>query len=85
MNGGLAIMNKTIERNLGEQPIAGVMDEAGLKGKDLVAVSTEQLTFKMVSKARKGRRLTRNVQFKVLNALNKATGKSYALNQLFNY
>lgn len=78
-------MNTAIERNLGEQPIAGVMKEAGLKGGDLVGASSELLTFKMVSKACKGRRLTINVQSKVLNALNKVTGKSYELNQLFTY
>ena len=75
----------TIERNLGEQPIAGVMKEAGLKGLDLVTSSTEQLTFKMVSKACKGRRLTRNVQFKILRALNKAAGRTFHLDDLFNY
>ncbi|MEI6810227.1 MAG: hypothetical protein WCN95_16030 [bacterium] len=78
-------MNTEVERNLGEQPIAGIMKEAGLKGGDLVGASAEQLTFKMVSKACKGRRLTINVQTKVLNALNKAMGKAYELNQLFNY
>jgi len=78
-------MNTEVERNLGEQPIAGIMKEAGLKGGDLVGASAEQLTFKMVSKACEGRRLTINVQTKVLNALNKAMGKAYELNQLFNY
>jgi hypothetical protein len=74
-----------MERNLGEQPIARVMAEAGLKARDLVDSSTEQLTFKMVSRACKGRRLTPNVQFKIRNALNQATGKTHALAQLFTY
>lgn len=78
-------MTKVLERELGEQPIARIMLEAGLKGADVVAKSTEQLTFKMVSKACKGRRLTRNVQFKILRAFNKATGKIYDLHDLFNY
>ncbi len=73
------------ERNLGEQPIAGIMTELGLKPHDLVVVSTEQITHKMVSRACKGRRLTPNVQTKILNALNKAAGKSYSLNELFTY
>ena len=78
-------MDPDIERNLGEQPIARIMREHGLKSHDLVAVSTEQITHKMVSRACKGRKLTLNVQSKVLNALNKATGKSYAMPDLFNY
>jgi uncharacterized protein YbcV (DUF1398 family) len=45
------------------------MEKLGLSNSDLVAASTEQLTFKMVQKGRKGRRLTRNVQEKILNAL----------------
>lgn len=78
-------MNADIERNLGEQPIAKIMAEHGLKSQQLVSVSTEQITHKMVSRACKGRKLTRHVQFKVLNALNKATGKTYSLKELFNY
>ena len=78
-------MNADIERNLGEQPIAKIMAEHGLKSQQLVAVSTEQITHKMVSRACKGRKLTRHVQFKVLNALNKATGKTYSLKELFTY
>ena len=74
-----------IERNLGEQPIAAVMADLGLKPHDLVAASTEQLTHKMVSKACKGRRLTPNVKGKVRNALNRASGNDYAFDQLFNY
>ena len=78
-------MDPDIERNLGEQPIARIMREHGLKPHDLVAVSTEQITHKMVSRACKGRRLTPNIQSKVLNALNTATGKSRAMTDLFNY
>ncbi|MCK4909449.1 MAG: hypothetical protein KAS70_06085 [Planctomycetes bacterium] len=78
-------MNADIERNLGEQPIAKIMAEHGLKSQQLVSVSTEQITHKMVSRACKGRKLTRHVQFKVLNALNKATGKTYSLKELFTY
>ena len=35
--------------NHGEQPIARLLAEHGLKPADLVAASAEQLTFKMVS------------------------------------
>ena len=78
-------MNIEIERNLGEQPIARVMADHGLKARDLVASSTEQITYKMVSRACKGRRLTRNVQYKLRDALNKSTGKEYSLEKLFTY
>lgn len=78
-------MKSAIERNLGEQPIARIMAELGLRAQDLVAVSTEHLTHKMVARARKGRRLTRNVQCKVRNALNKSTDRTYSIEDLFTY
>jgi hypothetical protein len=74
-----------VERNLGEQPIVKLMAELGLGAHDLVAASTEQITHKMVARARKGRRLTPHVQAKILNALNRAAGKSYTLRDLFTY
>jgi len=79
------VMNAAIERNLGEQPIARIMAEHSLKPHDLVSVSTEQITHKMVSRACKGRRLTPRIQSKVLNALNLATGKNYSAGDLFDY
>jgi hypothetical protein len=75
----------TVIRNLGEQPIARLMAERGLKGQDLVAASTEQITHKMVSRACKGRRLTPHVQIKILNAYNKAAGTTCSLKDLFTY
>jgi len=78
-------MNTGIERDLGEQPIAGIMATCGLKAHDLVACSTEQITHKMVARAVKGRRLTVYVQSKILNALNKASKKNYLIKDLFNY
>lgn len=78
-------MNVEIERNLGEQPITRIMAESGLKAGDLVAFSTEQITFKMVSRACKGRRLTPNIQSKIRNALNESTGKKYSMKELFTY
>jgi len=74
-----------MERNFGEQPIAGILAEHGLQSKDLVANSTEQLTHKMVVRACKGRLLTKNVKAKVRAALNAASGKEYSLEDLFNY
>jgi len=81
----LSQMNVAIERNLGEQPIARIMVEHDLKARDLVAVSTEQITHKMVSRACRGRRLTPNVQSKIRNALNKSIGQNYSMQKLFTY
>ena len=74
-----------IERDFGEQPIAKIMVEYGLKPNDLVRNSTGQISHKMVARAAKGRRLTPHVQLKILNALNKATENNYSLKDLFNY
>ena len=78
-------MDPEIERNLGEQPIAQIMREHHLKPHDLVAISSVEMTHKMVSRACKGRRLTLNTQSKVLDALNRATGRNNSLRDLFNY
>ena len=78
-------MNAEIERNLGEQPIARIMREHNLKPHDLVTASPVEMTHKMVSRACQGRRLTSNTQSKILQALNRATGKNYSLVDLFTY
>ncbi len=54
------------------QPLDQIMTKLGLSNAQLVNASTEQLTFKMVQKGRRGRRLTPNVQEKILNALHAA-------------
>ena len=78
-------MQSDIERDLGEQTVARLMAEHDLKAHDLVVASTEQITHQMVARACRGRRLTRNVQGKILNALNRASGQQYARDDLFNY
>ena len=78
-------MKEEIERNLGEQPIGQILKENGLKPHDIVSASAVPMTHKMVSRACKGRRLTANTQNIVLQALNKAAGKTYAVRDLFNY
>ena len=78
-------MNIEIERNLGKQPITRIMADHGLKARDLVAISTQQLTYKMVSRACKGRRLTPNVKSKIRDALNESTGREYSMDALFTY
>lgn len=71
--------------NHGEQPIARLLAAHALKPADLVAASTEHITFKMVARACKGRRLTPRIQAKILRALNQAAGKAYGLPDLFTY
>ena len=78
-------MNPHIERDLGEQPIAGIMKNHSLTAHDLVANSTDQITHKRISRACKGRRLTPHVKLKILDAVNRTTGKTYAIRDLFNY
>ncbi len=78
-------MTQPVVYDLGVQPIAALMEERGLKPHDLVRHSSEQLTHKMVGRAVKGRRLTLRVKRKVLDALNRAAGREYALTDLFNY
>ena len=79
-----------MEMDAGPQPIDALLDELGLNNHALVDASTEQLTHKVVAKARKGRKLTARAQDKVLRALNTAakTEKpeaAYAMNDLFTY
>jgi hypothetical protein len=78
-------MDEMNEHDMGPQPIAEIMAKKNLKPHDLAAASTQQLTHKMVSRACKGRRLTRRVQVKVQTALNTVTGESYKLTDLFTY
>jgi len=78
-------MNKVIERDFGIQPIALIMKELGLKQNNLVTNSAEQITHKMVSRAAKGRRLNLKIQYRILNALNKASSRQYKLKDIFNY
>lgn len=74
-----------IERNLGPQPIADVMQQLSLKPHDLVAASTVQLTHKMVQRAAKGRRLTDNTKGKIVAAMRLAADRQFTTEELFNY
>lgn len=74
-----------IERNLGPQPIADVMQQLSLKPHDLVAASTVQLTHKMVQRAVKGRRLTDNTKSKIVAAIALAADRQFTTEELFNY
>ncbi len=78
-------MNPELERNLGEQPLVALMTEHDLKTGDVAKASTEFITRKMITRARKGRWLTPHVKSKILRALNTAAEKEYALTDLFTY
>ncbi|MCK4999981.1 MAG: hypothetical protein KAS23_10610 [Anaerohalosphaera sp.] len=78
-------MNNEIARDLGEQPVAEIMQKANLDRHDVVAASPDQITHKMVARACKGRRLTDNSKRKILRAINAATEKEFAMRDLFNY
>lgn len=69
----------------GEQPLHTLMIRLNLKNSNLVERSTDQLTYKMVAKGRKGRQLTLNAQQKILKALNKDQEEKFTLGDLFNY
>ena len=72
--------------DLGVQPLDALMIKHGLTNHALVAASMEQLSHKVVQKARKGRRLTPKAKTKVLNALHLALPeKQFAHRELFNY
>ena len=78
-------LHDNMERNLGEQPLAAILRERGLKHHDLVAASAVPINHKMVTRAERGRRLTLHTKQLVLDALNRATGGSYRVEDLFNY
>lgn len=85
MTGSEGIPDGGLQREFGEQPLARILAERGLRPHDLVAAAPSPITHKMVARACKGRRLTLNTQTKVLAALNKALGASLALSDLFTY
>ena len=76
-----------IETNdLGTQPLDALMTKHALSNHALVAASTEQLSHKVVQKARTGRRLTSKAKTKILNALHSALPElKFAHRDLFNY
>ena len=73
-------------KDFGTQPLEALLTRLGLTNADLVRASTQQLSFKMVQRGRKGRKLTPNIQRKILNALHAAApDNSFMLKELFNY
>jgi hypothetical protein len=77
----------------GAQPLDALIVEHRLSNSDVVEASPEPVTHKMINKARRGRRLSRKVQLKVLAAFNQAMTKlqsgedspCYTFPDLFNY
>lgn len=57
-------------RDLGTQPVDGMIEAWGISNHDLVDASPEQLTHKQVQRARKGRMLTLAMMQKLTRALN---------------
>ncbi len=81
-----------IERNMGVQPLDGIMTEHELGNHDLVGVSLEPMTHKAVQRARKGRRLTKHMKQRMADALNRAVKaknaeeeKVWGVKDLFTY
>lgn len=76
----------TIEKEFGLQPLDALMIKFELKNTDLVEVSTEQLTHKMVAKGRNGRCLTPKIKNKILAAVKLLRPEQkITLKELFNY
>ena len=81
-----------IERNLGVQPLDGIMAEHELGNHDMVGASLEPMTHKAVQRARKGRRLTKHMKQRMADALNRAVKlkgveveKPWGVKDLFTY
>jgi len=61
-----------------------ILIQLKLSNDDLVNASTEQLTFKQVQKARAGKKITSNIEGKIVRALNACgEGFSYRQRELF--
>ena len=50
------------ENEYGLQPLNELLERLNLQNDDLVQRSTQQLTYKQIQKARKGRRVTLNIK-----------------------
>lgn len=77
-------------QEFGIQPLDKMMEEFNFSNHDLVDAFDGQLSHKNVQKARKGRRLTSLMQFKIVDAINKALVErghevQYRRDDLFNY
>ena len=62
-------MSEKVNKDLGEQPLAALMEARDLKPDDIATASTVQMTHKMAARTMKCRRLSANVKCKVRDAL----------------
>ena len=69
----------------GPQPIHLVMLAHSLENRDVVAKGDSAVTFKVMKKARNGRKLTMRMQQKVLAAVNACLDTPVARTDLFTY
>ena len=69
----------------GKQPLDQLMIKENFRNNDLVSLSEEGLTHKQVSKGRKGRKITKKLQLKILKAWNQLNNEDLLLDDLFNY
>jgi hypothetical protein len=74
------------------QPLDKILSQEHITNHDLVKASQEQLTYKQVQKARRGKLITGNIQGKITRALNRCllvqggqlgAVQSYTLKDLF--
>tara|TARA_Y100000589_G_scaffold318373_1_gene345772 strand:+ start:1710 stop:1955 length:246 start_codon:yes stop_codon:yes gene_type:complete len=72
-------------REAGKQPLDQLMIKENFRNNDLVSLSEEGLTHKQVSKGRKGRKITKKLQLKILKAWNQLNNEDLLLDDLFNY
>ncbi len=75
------------EYELGPQPLDALLEKLQLSNTNVVeALPAQQLSHKMVQKGRNGRRISINIQNKILKALNGLhPDQKFKLNDLFNY
>ena len=78
-------MAEKIKMEVGTQPLDLLMIDAEMRNNDLVSISQEGLTHKQISKGRKGRRITKKLQLKILSAWNQLMSTDLVLDDLFNY
>ena len=78
-------MLKDNPREAGKQPLDQLMIKENFRNNDLVSLSEEGLTHKQVSKGRKGRKITKKLQLKILKAWNQLNNEDLLLDDLFNY
>jgi hypothetical protein len=74
------------ETAMGTQPLDALMTKLAITNEELVKGSTKQLTFKVVGKARRGRKINQKMQLKILESIKTLRpAEEIKLEDLFNY